>query len=93
MVYGLHDSLWLYFKDEATNFNKSIANAYDFRCSMYRAKLLGNTVADGVNGILRNTAITVSVKYLSNFWRSLKILLINCKVELKLKWAKHYLLA
>ena len=30
----------------------------------------------------------MSLKYLTNFWRSLEILLINCKVKLKLKWAK-----
>ena len=29
------------------------------------------------------------LRYLSNFWRSLKIPLINCKIELKLKWTKH----
>ena len=28
----------------------------------------------------------MSLKYLSNLWRSLEILLINCKVELKLWW-------
>ena len=29
------------------------------------------------------------LKYLSNFWRSLEIPLINCKVELKFKWTKY----
>ena len=29
------------------------------------------------------------MKYLSNFWRSLDIPLINCNVELKLKWTKY----
>ena len=29
--------------------------------------------------------IAVPLKYLSNFWRSLKMPLINCKVELSLK--------
>ena len=29
------------------------------------------------------------MKYLSNFWRSLEIPLINCNVELKLKWTKY----
>ena len=29
------------------------------------------------------------LKYLSDFWRSLEVPLINCKVELKLKWTKH----
>ena len=30
--------------------------------------------------------IAVPLKYLSNFWRSLEMLLINCKVELSLTW-------
>ena len=29
------------------------------------------------------------LKYLSNFWRSLEVALINCNVELKLKWTNH----
>ena len=32
------------------------------------------------------------LKYLSNFWRSLNILLINCKVELILNWFKNCVL-
>ena len=30
----------------------------------------------------KNAAIAVPLKYLSNFWKSLEMLLINCKVEL-----------
>ena len=30
--------------------------------------------------------IDVPLKYLSNFWRSLEMPLINCTVELSLKW-------
>ena len=52
---------------------------------MYETKLLGNPKADGSNGIVRNAAIAVPFKHLSNFWRSLEMPLINCKVELKLK--------
>ena len=33
------------------------------------------------------------MKYLSDFWRSLEILLINCKVELKLKWSNYCVLS
>ena len=32
------------------------------------------------------------LKYLSIFWRLLKIPLIHCKVELKLKWTKYCVL-
>ena len=30
--------------------------------------------------------IAAPLKYLANFWRSLEMLLINCKIELSLKW-------
>ena len=57
-----------------------------------KAKLLGNTGRDGANKTLRNATIAVSLKYLSNFWGSLKLSLINWKVELKLKWTKYCVL-
>ena len=72
--------LWFYFKDEATH-----------------AKLLGNTIAqlgeNATNGILRNATIAIPVKYSSSFWRSVETSLINCKVELKLRWTKYCVLS
>ena len=41
------------------------------------------------NGVLRNETIAVPLEYLSNFWRSLEMSLINCKVELKPNWTKY----
>ena len=87
-------SLWFYSKDEATNFHADIANTSNIviiftNNTKYKAKLLENTKADGDNGILKNAAIPVSLKHLSNFWRSLKVPLINCKIELKLEWANY----
>ena len=44
------------------------------------------------NGVAHNNLtkddvnIVVPLKYLSNFWRSLNISLINCEVELILTW-------
>ena len=35
----------------------------------------------------------VQLKNLSNFWKSLEMLSINCKVELKFKWSKQCILA
>ena len=72
------DSLRFYSKDEATNFNDDIANTKTFR-------LLEITVMDGNNSVLRNATIAVPLKYLSNFWRILEMLLINCKVVLQLR--------
>ena len=89
-------SLWFYSKGEATDFNADIANN-NFKSFEYKAKLLGNTVAqpapNAANGILKNATIAVPLKYLSNFWGSCKMPLINCKVELKLKWTKYYVLS
>ena len=33
------------------------------------------------------------LKYLSNFWGSLEMPLINCKIELSLKWDKNCILS
>ena len=77
-------SLWFYSKDEAIDFNADI-EVNDFKSFKYTAKLLGNVEADGTNGILKNATNAVPLKYRSNFWRSLEMPLINCKVELKLK--------
>ena len=37
--------------------------------------------------------IAVPLKYLNNFWRSLEMPLINCKIELSLKWIKNCILS
>ena len=86
-------SFWFCSKDEACNFNKNIANTDNYKSFKYKVKLLENTVAqptpNAANEILRNAAIAVPLKYLSNFWRSLEMSLINCKIQLKLIWAKY----
>ena len=51
--------------------------------------LIGNTET---NGTKKGVKIAIPLKYLSNFWRSLEMPLINCKVELSLKWYERCLL-
>ena len=36
-----------------------------------------------------NAEIVVPLKYLSNFWRSLDLPLINCEIEHDLTWSKY----
>ena len=61
-------------------------NAPSFK---YKASFIGNAENDGTkNGV----KIAVPLKYLSNFWRSLEMPLINCKVEFSLKWYEICLL-
>ena len=84
---------WFYSKDEATNFSNDVEKTDAFTFFMYKAKLLGNTEAYGVNRILRNAAIAVPLKYRSTFRKFLKVPLINCKFEVNFKWGKHCVLA
>ena len=54
-----------------------------------------NFIEGGVmqNNLTKNDVKTVApLKYLSNFWRSLNISLINCKIELILTWFKNCVL-
>ena len=51
--------------------------------------LVGKTAdADNnnINNSVKNTKIIASLKYLSNFWRSLEMPLINCKILLESNW-------
>ena len=58
----------------------------------YKIKLLGNVteVAGEAAGVRRlNVKVVVPLKYLSNFFRSLEMPLINCKIKLNLTWKKE----
>ena len=41
------------------------------------------------NGGTKNVEIMVPIKYLSNFWRTLEMPLINCEVNLILTWSEN----
>ena len=49
----------------------------------FKAKITGQT---GNNGT-KDVEIMVTLKYLSNFWRTLEMPLINCEVNLTLTWS------
>ena len=85
-------SLWFYSKDQATDFDVGIGDYPAFKSFAYKTKLVGETKAQASwnnnKGMLKNTAAAIPLKYLNNIWRSLKMSLINCKVEWRylLKW-------
>ena len=86
-------SLWQFKRDEvpAANVDLTINNSQSFK---YKAALLGKT-ADAVgntNSSVKEAKIVVLLKYLSNFWRSLEMPLINCKVYLELNWIEGCIL-
>ena len=71
------ESLWQYYKDEPNN------NLADSESNKSKAKITGSTPADGNT---QDVEIIVPSIFLSNFWRTLKIPLINCEVNLILTW-------
>ena len=85
-------SLWQYCKDvpaldannESTNFTgDNLTDSFKFK-----AKITGET---GNNGI-KDVEIMVPLKYLSNFWRTLEMPLINCEVNLILTCSSNCVL-
>ena len=81
-------SLWQFKRDEINN-NANVTNDYNAPSFKYKASNIGDAKN---NGIKNGVKIAVPLKYLSNFWRSLKMPLINCKVEFSLKWIENCLL-
>ena len=54
----------------------------------FKNKLTGQTNNDGII----NVKIMITLKYLSNFWRTLELPLINCEIELILTWSRNYVI-
>ena len=58
----------------------------------HKVSVLGNPDVDG--GIVKTSVkVVVPLKYLSNFFRSLEMPLINCKMKLNLTWKKECVLS
>ena len=66
-------SLWQYYRDEP---NDNLANSESFNSKI---KITGKPPAAGNE---KDVEIMVPLKYLSNFWRTLEMPLINCEVNL-----------
>ena len=72
-------SLWQYYKGDPNN------NLTDSDSFKSKVKITGNTPN---NGNTKDVEIIVASKYLSKFWRTLEMPLINCEVNLILTWSK-----
>ena len=83
-------SLWQFKRDESpvTNDgnldNVSTNNSLSFK---YKSSIF-KTLTDDDNGVTKNVKIAAPLKYLSNFWRSFELPLINCNVHVELNWTK-----
>ena len=88
-----YGSLWQYCKEipavdhdsDIVDFNSTDGTANTTDSFNFKAKITGQTIN---NGII-NVEILVPLKYISNFWRTLEMPLINCEVELILNWSAN----
>ena len=80
-------SLWQYSKDIPARDNNNLIAEFTAGNTTdsfnFKAKITGQT---GNNGT-KDVEIIVPLKYLSNFWRTLEMSLINCEVNLILAWS------
>ena len=86
-------TLYQYKRDELPEANAiddfTVDNSSSFK---YKVSLLGNPVVANNIG-KRSVKVVVPLKYLSNFFRSLEMPLINCKIKLNLTWKKECVLS
>ena len=88
-------TLYQYKRDEPpdNNGNLTADNSTSFK---YKVNLLGNIAAadpDNVRVGRLNVKVVAPLKYLSDFFRSLEMPLINCKIKLNLTWKKEFVLS
>ena len=86
-------TLYQYKRDEPPEANAvadlTVNHSSSFKC---KVSLLGNPVLDG-DITKRSVKVVVPLKYLSNFFRSLEMPLINRKIKLNLTWKKECVLS
>ena len=70
--------MWQYYRDDPNNY---VTQSESFK---FKIKIAGKTPAAGNT---KDVEIAVPLKYLSNFWRTLEMPLINCEVNLILTWS------
>ena len=71
-------SLWQYYRAKPNN---NLVNSESFK---FKVENTGKTPN---NDNERDVEIMVPLKYLSNFWRTLEMPLINCEVNVILTWS------
>ena len=76
--YSKTESLWQYYRNDP---NDNITQSESFK---FKIKITGKTPAAGNT---KDVEIAVPLKYLSNFWRTLEMSLINCEINLNLTWS------
>ena len=83
-------SLWQYCNDiPAVDNNNAIVNfAENYLTDLFNFKVKMTDQTEGDDGT-KNVEIMVPLKYLSNYWRTLEMTLINCDINLILTWSTN----
>ena len=76
-------SLWQYYRDKPDD------NLEDSESFKSKIKITGKTPNNGNEKDVENM---VPLKYLSIFWRTLEIPLINCEFSLSLTWSQNFVI-
>ena len=95
-MYNLIEYSYNYQDSSATRYQYKRDEPDNSSSFKYKIKLLSNVtrVVGNAAGVRRlNVKIVVPLKYLSNFFRSLEMPLINCKIKLNLTWKKECVLS
>ena len=80
-------SLYQFKRDEPPDDNANVGNATT--SLVYKSKLIKGTDDNNVN----NVKLVAPLKYVSNFFRSLEMPLVNCKIDLELTWHKDCMIS
>ena len=94
-------------KNDNNNANKNVINSgsfkyktsitgstykFDARITNTEGNVVNNPAYDANKSGKKEVEIAVPLKYLSNFWRTLDMPLVNCEVSLILTWFRKYVI-
>ena len=76
-------SLWKFRRTEQNMNNRNLADVTtnDSTSFKYKSSFIGESTAVGRNRVFRKVRIAVPLAYLTIFFRSLEMPLINCKIQ------------
>ena len=80
-------SLYQFQRDKPPDDNANVAN--NISSLVYKSKLISGTDNNNVN----NVKLVVPLKYVSSFFKLLEMSLVNCKIDLELKWHKDCMIS
>ena len=84
-VYGNTIDAILDTNENIIDFSANNSNSGSFK---FKQQITGQTG----NGGSKDVETIVPLKFLSNFWRTLEMPLINCEISSQLKWSKNCIL-